>query len=73
MCLCGDEPRMFRNFYNSSVRRSSAKFHAMLGESGTIIIVYFITMTMTLGNLSGSVYFICFGILVQYTRISAES
>lgn len=76
MRLRGDEPWMLRkldHLDDSSVRGSSAKLHTVLKESGTVIVVYFITMTMALGNLLGSVHAICLGILFEDTWISTKS
>ena len=51
MRLCADEERVIRKFYHfhdTSIRRNTGEHHAVFCEHFAVIVVKFITMTMTL-------------------------
>ena len=52
------ETRNFDHFNNVSVWRLTNKIHAVCNQSFTVVIVYFITMTVTFGNLLCAIQFI---------------
>ena len=61
MRLSCDKPWMRRDLnhlYNTAVRWKSAKRHSVFFKNFTVVIVYFITMTMTFFNLFLSIQFI---------------
>ena len=76
MRLCCNEPRMIRKFYhldNTSIRRSTAEFHAMFCEDCTEVIIYFVTMAVTFFNIFSAIQFVSFRSLVQNTWIRTKS
>ena len=53
MSLCSDEERVIRKFYHfhdTSIRRNTGEHHAVFCEHFAVIVVKFITMTMTFMN-----------------------
>ena len=51
MCLCSDKPRVIRkfdHFYDMSVRRQTRQEHAVIRQNLSVIVVYLITMSVTL-------------------------
>ena len=74
--LRGYKPRMCRFFdhlYNVSVRGEAGEQHAVFRQHSTVIVVDLVAVTMTLMDCFITVEPICFGVLVQLTRIGAET
>ena len=58
MCLCSDEPRVIRklnHFYDMSVRRQTGQEHAVISKNLSVIVVYFIAMSVTLVDVIGAI------------------
>ena len=54
MCLSGNEPWMRRDFYHlydPAVRRKSAQRHSVCFQYFTVIVIYFIAVTVTFMDL----------------------
>ena len=76
MCLGCDEPRMRRDLdhlNDTSVWGNSGEHHAILLKNGAVIVVDLIAMTMTLMNRLLTVELVCLLLLIQNTRIGAET
>ena len=76
MSLGRDEPRMIWNLYHlydSSVRRNTGENHAVFGQCFPEIVVYFIAVAVTLGNLFLTVQLLCFRSVCQDAWICAET
>ena len=58
VCLCADEPRMIRkfdHFYDMSVWRQTGQEHAVIRQNLSVIVVYLITMSVTLVDVIGTI------------------
>lgn len=58
MCLCPDEPRVIRkldHFNDMSVRRQTRQEHAVIRQNLSVIVVYLITMSVTLVDVIGAI------------------
>ena len=74
--LCGNEERVIREFddlHNSSIRRQSGEGHAMIYESGTVIVIYLITMPVTFVDQFFAVQLIGLGVFIKNTWAGAET
>lgn len=63
MCLTCDEPRVILELYHFNymlVRGESAYVHTVFLKQVSVIVVYLVTVTVTLGNELLAVCVICF-------------
>lgn len=76
MSLSCNEERMRRDFNplnNMLIRRESNRNKSSLPESLTIIVIDFITMTMTLGDIFGSIELIRLRFRIEVAWISTKT
>ena len=54
MCLCSNEPRMIRklnHLYDMTIRGQTGEHHTVICQDFSVIIIYFITMSVTLVDM----------------------
>ena len=76
MSLCSNEPWMVGNldhFHNPSIRRKTTEVQSFFSQCIAVIVVDFVTVTMSFVDGGLAVNSVGFGILVQFTRICAKS
>ena len=76
MGLGCNEPRVSRNFYHfydTSIRRKATQFHTVFSKNVTVIIVHFVSVTMSFVDGFFSVNLISKGISIQNTWVRTET